>query len=66
MAIKISRVYARCQRYLEEAKGMLQKNKIEVKIKLIEIGDSICKTSTKNRVIFKATTSLQWFISSVR
>ena len=26
MAIKASRVYARCQLYLEEAKGMLQKN----------------------------------------
>ena len=40
MATKASRVYARCQLYLEEAKGMLQKNKIrEQRLKIIEIGD---------------------------
>ena len=42
MASKASRVYARCQLYLEEAKGMLQKNQNKrAKIKIIEIGDRV-------------------------
>ena len=42
MATKASRVYARCQIYLEEAKRTLRKktNK-RAKIKTIEIGDRV-------------------------
>ena len=68
MAIKASRVYARCQQYLREAKGMLQRklNK-RAKTKIIDIrGQRLRTASTKKRVIFKTTTSLQWSIQSVR
>ena len=42
MATKDSTIYARCQLYLEEAKGMLQrKQNKRTKIKIIEIGDRV-------------------------
>ena len=42
MATKANKVYARCQLYLEEAKGMLQKNQNKrAKIKVVEIGDRV-------------------------
>ena len=42
MATKASRVYPRCQLYLEEGKGMLQRNQNKrAKIKIIEIGDRV-------------------------
>ncbi|MPC54680.1 hypothetical protein E2C01_048604 [Portunus trituberculatus] len=42
MATKANRVYARCQQYLEEAKGITEKaHTKKAKIKKIQVGDRV-------------------------